>query len=216
MIEIRNLCLAQGSFTLDNISLRLEPGEYGTLMGETGCGKTTLIEAICGLRPVRDGVILAGGVDVTKLPPAERQIGYVPQDAVLFPTMRVDHQILFGLEIRGVDRKIRHHRLEELAEKLAITTILRRYPGHLSGGEKQRVALARALAFRPRLLCLDEPLSAIDRATHQQLAALLQTIHRTESITILHITHSHSEARSLGTRHFRLTAGSIQEVQEVP
>ncbi|MEC9092386.1 MAG: ATP-binding cassette domain-containing protein [Planctomycetota bacterium] len=214
MIELQNLSIAQGRFSLTNINLKIDQGDYAILMGETGCGKTTLIESICGLRPLDQGKIILGGRDVTQLPTAARHIGYVPQDASLFPTMRVDHQILFGLEVRHVDQSTRLARLNELADKLSIQKILKRYPNRLSGGERQRVALARAIAFRPQLLCLDEPLSAIDGKTHAQLLDLLRSIHESESVTILHITHNLNEARELGTVRFRFESGSIQLSQE--
>jgi ABC-type sugar transport system ATPase subunit len=173
-------------------------------MGQTGCGKTTLVEAICGLRRVTRGRVLLQGVDVSQLPASARQIGYVPQDSVLFPTMRVDRQIEFGLVVRNIKKHSRAERVQELSEMLGITSLLRRYPLGLSGGEKQRVALARALSFRPSLLCLDEPLSGLDDETRIRLAELLREVHQRERITCLHITHNVAEARELGTIHFRL------------
>lgn len=214
MIELKDVHVSQGDFCLKSIHLRIEQGEYAVLMGETGCGKTTLIEAICGLRSIDNGRILLDGNDVTRMPSAARQIGYVPQDGALFPTMRVDRQILFGLELRKVDRKRRLERLEELADSFSLKRILTRYPNRLSGGEKQRVALARAIAYRPKLLCLDEPLTAIDAETHHQLSELLQSIHRSESVTILHITHNLEEAKNLGTVRFRLQSGKIQKFED--
>ena len=213
MIEIKNLFLKQNDFELNNVSLKIGDQQHAILMGPTGCGKTTLIESICGLRPIDRGKILLEGQDVTGLPPGARQIGYVPQDAALFPTMRVDQQITFGMDVRKIDKKKRFERLNELAEALALTSILRRYPNRLSGGEKQRVALARAICFRPRLLCLDEPLSAVDHQTHQKLTDFLRMIHHSESMTILHITHNLTEASNLGTQTFRLESGSITEIK---
>ena len=214
MIELQDLTISQGEFRLEHVDLKIDDGAYAILMGETGCGKTTLIESICGLRPVCQGKIFLGDQDVTNMPAGQRNIGYVPQDAALFPTMRVDYQIMFGLEVRSVDKKLRRQRLNELADVLSLSGVLNRYPNRLSGGEKQRVALARAIAFRPKLLCLDEPLSAIDSATHTQLSDYLQSIHATESVTILHITHNLAEAQNLGTAKYRLSSGSIQKLEE--
>ncbi len=211
MITLNRLTIHQGDFSLANISLTVPSGEYGILMGPTGCGKTTLLEAICGLRRISSGTILLDDQDVTGLAPSARKIGYVPQDAVLFPTMRVDQQIEFGLEVRKINSQTRSQRVQELADLLDIKAILRRYPHGLSGGEKQRVALARALSFKPRLLCLDEPLSALDDTTRNKLAELLRTVHQKERVTVLHITHNTAEAQELGTVHCRLDNGEIVE-----
>lgn len=209
MIELQNVVLSQGRFKLHDIHFHIEKNGYGVLMGETGSGKTTIVEAICGLRRIDQGKIILDGRDVTHWEPGARQVGYVPQDSALFPTMRVDQQILFGLEVRNVAKKSRQERLDELAEKLSLEKVISRFPNRLSGGEKQRVALARAIAFRPKLLCLDEPLSAVDDQTHGQLLEVLQNIHQTESVTILHITHNKNEATKLGTVQLKLQNGSI-------
>ncbi|MEE2640716.1 MAG: ABC transporter ATP-binding protein [Planctomycetota bacterium] len=214
MIELRNLSMGQGTFSLQQVSLRVEAGEYAILMGETGCGKTTLVEAICGIRPIDQGQVLLRESDVTHWPVARRQIGYVPQDGALFPTMRVDQQILFGLQVRNVEQRKCRQRLEELVETLSLEKILSRYPNRLSGGERQRVALARALAFEPGILCLDEPLSALDQKTHRQLTGYLRSIHERESVTILHVTHNLNEAIDLGTVRFRLQEGRIEKMEQ--
>ena len=211
MITLSNLTIYQGDFLLTGIEMTIPSAEYGILMGPTGCGKTTLLEAICGLRRISGGSVLLDDKDVTRLPASARQIGYVPQDAVLFPTMRVDQQIEFGLEVRKTGKRIRKQRVEELAELLEITSLLRRYPHGLSGGEKQRVALARALSFKPSLLCLDEPLSALDETTRDRMADLLREVHQQEQVTVLHITHNTAEARGLGTIQFQLVDGKIVE-----
>lgn len=214
MITLDKLTLQQGGFRLTDIDLTIPQGDYGILMGSTGCGKTMLLESICGLRSVVRGDVILGGTKVTHLPPSARQIGYVPQDVALFPTMRIDQQIGFGLEIRKIKKSIRTQRVDELAELVGITPLLGRYPHGLSGGEKQRIALARALSFKPRLLCLDEPLSALDDATRLKMAELLRSVHETEGVTVLHITHNSAEAKSLGTIHFRFENGQI--VQSTP
>jgi ABC-type sugar transport system ATPase subunit len=209
MITIDKLSIRQGDFLLSDIELTIPTGDYGILMGPTGCGKTSLLESICGLRRIAGGQIMLDELEVTKLPPSARQIGYVPQDSALFPTMRVDQQIAFALEIRKFKKSIRAQRVSELAELLDIKSLLHRFPVGLSGGEKQRVALARALSFKPRLLCLDEPLSSLDDATRTRMAALLRTVHQRERVTVLHITHNAAEAHELGTIHFRLEDGRI-------
>lgn len=209
MIQLKNVGLKQGSFTLQDINLSIPNNAYAILMGETGCGKTTLLEAICGLRRISKGKITLGNREVNELPPSARQIGYVPQDAALFPKMRVDHQIAFGLSIRKETRKNQESRVGQLAERLGLSHLLKRYPKNLSGGERQRVALARAIAFKPRLLCMDEPLSSLDERNRQEMSNLLRSVHESENVTMLHVTHHSSEAQTLGTMHFEFANEKI-------
>ncbi len=210
MIQLKNLTVQAGDFRLKNISLTIPTGEYGILMGKTGCGKTTLLEAICGLKRVPTGSIIVNEQDVTALKPAERGIGFVPQDSALFTTMTVYEHLAFALRVRGWEKTALDTRVRELAALLGITPLLQRYPHGLSGGESQRVALGRALSFRPRVLCLDEPLSALDHDTRLELCDLLATIRQELSVTVLHITHDPNEATRLAQRLFRLDSGAIQ------
>ena len=209
VIEIRDLCIQQGDFQIRNLNLELESGSYGVLMGKSGCGKTTVMESICGLRAISSGSIVLDGVDVTKLRPGERNIGYVPQDGALFPTMSVFEQIAFGLRIRYADKTSIESRVNEVANMLGIVKLLNRMPHGLSGGETQRVAIGRALAVRPAILCLDEPLSALDEDTRDEMIALLGRLRRETRITTLHITHQRSEARALADRLFVLDNGVL-------
>ena len=137
MISLDHVSIRQGKFSLNDVCLSIESGQYGILMGPTGSGKTTLAEAICGLRRTNRGKILLDGKDVAKLAPAARNVGYVPQDAVLFPTMRVDRQIAFSMDVRGQNQEAQMKRVRQLAELLSIAPLLNRYPAGLSGGEKQ-------------------------------------------------------------------------------
>ena len=210
MIALENIVLRQGSFELRDIGLELAAGEYGVLMGASGSGKTTLLEAICGLRKIASGRIILGERDVSQLPPAERGVGYVPQDRALFPTMLVREQLAFGLVLRALGQAQIAKRVNELAELLGITGLLDRMPDKLSGGEAQRVALGRALAHRPSVLCLDEPLAALDEELHGEMCLLLERVHRETGVTILHITHSPSEAKRLAGCHFLLADGKVQ------
>jgi len=210
MIALENIALRQGSFELRDIGLELAAGEYGVLMGGSGSGKTTLLEAICGLRKIASGRIILGERDVSQLPPAERGVGYVPQDRALFPTMLVREQLAFGLVLRALGQMQIDKRVNELAELLGITGLLDRMPDKLSGGEAQRVALGRALAHRPSVLCLDEPLAALDEELHGEMCRLLERVHRETGVTILHITHSPSEAKRLAGCHFRLADGQVR------
>ncbi len=210
MIRLESVTIHQGDFCLSNIDLDIETGAYAILMGPTGCGKTTLLETICGLRQISSGKILLDKVDVSRVPPAAREIGYVPQNAALFPTMKVRDQIAFPLSVRSVVASERANRVNELAAQMGIESLLNRYPEKLSGGERQRVALARALSFKPRLLCLDEPLSATDETTRGNLSSLLREIHQREQLTVLHVTHNNSEACELGSAQFRLEDGQMK------
>jgi ABC-type sugar transport system ATPase subunit len=213
MIQLENLCLRNGSFELNDLSATIPSGFYGILMGRTGCGKTTILEAICGLRPhVISGTIRLNDSDVTHLKPAERGIGYVPQDSALFETMSIFENVAFALRLRKWTEADIEKRVHELAELMGITSLLARRPFGLSGGEGKRVALARALAASPGVLCLDEPLSALDEETHGEICDLLGELHREIDVTILHITHSSSEAQRLGETFLRLEEGKIFEV----
>ena len=209
MITLKNISIRQGGFELSGVNLTVAAGEYGVLMGRSGCGKTTILEAICGLRSIESGSICLGDEEVSGLPPAERGVGYVPQDRALFPTMIVREQLAFALVLRKQPQTQIAARVNELAKLLGIIHILDRAPDKLSGGEAQRVALGRALAHRPAVLCLDEPLSALDEELHEEMCSLLEHIHRETGVTILHITHSPSEARRLAGCHFQMENGKV-------
>jgi molybdate/tungstate transport system ATP-binding protein len=198
MLRVDHLRVEQGSFCLQGISFEVPDGAYAVLMGRTGSGKTTLLEAICGLRPVSGGTIHLGESPIHALSPGKRGIGLVPQDGALFPTMTVHDQIAFGPTVQNWKRKRISEKVEMLAEAMGITGLLKRRPFGLSGGERQRVALARALAIEPRLLCLDEPLSALDEQTREDMCALLKSLQMKIGFTALHVTHSQSEAQRLG------------------
>lgn len=204
MIELEKVHIRAGNFQLCDLSLRVDSGQYVALMGRTGCGKTTLLEAICGLRPIAQGRIIVGDVDVTLASPADRCLGYVPQDLALFPTQTVREHLEFALQLRRRPSSEIAQRTVELAQQLSISHLLSRYPAGLSGGEAQRVALGRALSFRPSVLLLDEPLSALDDQTRDSLIELLQQLKQSRSVTILHITHSQSEADRLADRVLQL------------
>lgn len=211
MIELENVTVRSGSFQAAGLSMAISTGNYGVLMGQTGCGKSTLLEAICGLRPVVRGAIRLDGIDVTGLRPAERQIGYVPQDLALFPMMRVREQLAFALRVRRFSADEIQRRVAEMADLLGIARLLDRRPEGLSGGEAQRVALGRALAFQPRVLLLDEPLSALDEDTRQDTYKLLRDLQRRTAVTTLHVTHSRLEAQSLADQLFRFDQGKVYE-----
>ena len=211
MIELDNLSIRSGPFTISGINLLVPAGSYGVLMGGTGQGKTTILEAICGLRTVTSGRVLLGGVDMTRYKPADRGVGYLPQDLGLFPTMTVRGHLEFALRVRRAPRPIINDRVAELSKLLGIEPLLARHVGKLSGGEAQRVALGRALAFRPQVLLFDEPLNALDETTRDRLCDLLRKVQRQTGVTTLHITHTRAEARALADKLFILKAGRLTE-----
>ncbi len=210
MIEIRDLNARAGDFRLRDINLRIERGEYFVLLGPTGAGKTFLIECICGLRRVESGKILIGGRDVTYLDPAARNVGYVPQDYALFPTMTVYDNVAFGLKVKRAS-DIRGKVLK-VAEMLRIESFLDRYPQTLSGGEKQRVALGRAIVTEPDVLLMDEPLSALDPATGEFLARELRRVQRETGITTVHVCHNFEEMLMVADRAGVLNKGELIQV----
>jgi len=211
MISVEKLGISQGSFRLDAIDFAVPTGAYAVMMGATGSGKTTLLEAIAGLREARTGRIVLDDRDVTHLTPAERGLGYVPQDNTLFRTRTVFRNLSFALELRGVSTSEIDSRVREMAGWLRIAPLLDRYPAGLSGGEGQRVALGRALIFKPSLLLLDEPLSALDDDTRSQLVEILQALRARRDVTVLHITHNRSEAELLADVRFKIAEGKVQQ-----
>ncbi|MBP6783897.1 MAG: ATP-binding cassette domain-containing protein [Verrucomicrobiales bacterium] len=216
MIEFDQISIRQGTFRLENVSFQLPEKAYTVLMGKTGCGKTTLLEILCGLRRPHSGTVRIFGEDVTSVQPGARQIGYVPQDRALFPHLTVRENLAFALRLRSWSKIEVTQRVNELAGHLGVAHLLDRWPERLSGGESQRVALGRALAPRPRILCLDEPLSALDEDTREEIVALLKDLHHTEAPTILHITHSSADALELATCRLDLVDGQIHLITEAP
>ena len=213
MIDVRDLAIRQGRFRLDGIALSVPRGAYAVLMGRTGCGKTTVLECIAGLRQPAGGVILLGDRDVTHLDPADRNVGYVPQDGALFRTMTVRQNLGFALAIHRwpADRALK--RVEELAGWLELTHLLDRKAVGLSGGETQRIALGRALAHAPPVLLMDEPLASLDEETRERLIGVFRTIRAHAEVTVLHVSHSQHEADQLGDRVFRLQDGRIEVIK---
>ena len=209
MIELQDVHIRAGDFSLSNLSITVESGQYAVLMGRTGRGKTTILESICGLRGIDRGRILIHGTDVTDWTPADREIGYVPQDLALFPTLTVAQHLQFALRLRKMASAKIAQRTSELAEVLGITHLLDRSIQGLSGGESQRVALGRALSFRPSVLLLDEPLSALDEATRNEMQTLLQKVKSNTGVTTLHVTHSVEEAAALADQLIELSNGVL-------
>lgn len=216
MIAVDRISIRAGSFLLEEVSFQVPTGDYAVLMGKTGSGKTTILEAICGLKPIVSGAIRLMGRDVSTRKPAERGIGYVPQDGALFTTMSVRQHLAFSLILRKWRRRDVDARVEELAALLDIGHLLSRKPRGLSGGETQRVALGRALACRPAVLCLDEPLSALDEASRQEICDLLKAVQQHTAVTVLHVTHSRREASILADRFLLIEDRQVREERPTP
>jgi molybdate/tungstate transport system ATP-binding protein len=209
MIEVCDLCVIAGEFRIEKVSFTIPTGQFGVLMGQTGSGKTTILESVLGLRRVTSGTIRLFDEDVTTLNPAVRGIGYVPQDGALFSTMTIRSHLDFALMIRKAPEDQCKKRVAELAELLGIEHLLDREPQGLSGGERQRVALGRALSFYPKVLCLDEPLSALDDDTRGRMCDLLTTVQKKTGTTILHVTHNRDEAERLADCLLRIEGGKV-------
>jgi len=212
MIEIKDLVVEFDGFSLGPLSLKIGKGEFFIILGPTGAGKTVLLETIAGLYRPSKGQILIEGEDLTSLPPERRGIGIVYQDYSLFPHLTARRNIEFGLRLKGMPKGERERRIQELAQLLGIGHLLDRYPPTLSGGEGQRVALARALAPRPRLLLLDEHLSALDPKIRERLAGELKRINRETGVTFIMVTHEIKEALVLGDRVALIRDGRIEQV----
>jgi ABC-type sugar transport system ATPase subunit len=210
MIALEQISIRAGAFVLNDISLAVPGGAYGVLMGPTGCGKTTLVEIICGLRRATSGRVLINNIDVTREVPGNRGVGYIPQDGALFPTLTVRQQLGFALRIRCRPRAEIEQRVSELAGHLGITHLLDRQPTGLSGGERQRVALGRALAARPAVLLLDEPLSALDESMRADMRDLLKSVQREPGVCVLHVTHDRSEASELADVLFVMNENQVR------
>ena len=191
------------------VSLEVRDGEFVVLLGPSGCGKTTVLRMVAGLEVPDKGQVWIGGRDVTRLPPARRDIGMVFQSYALFPHMRVFDNVAFGLRMRGVPEAEQRRRVQEVAELLQIADLLDRYPAQLSGGQRQRVAVARALVVRPQVLLMDEPLSNLDALLRMQFRAELKRLHREVGSTTLYVTHDQLEAMSLGDRVAVLRDGQV-------
>ena len=212
MIAIKNLKVNLGGFLLQSINLDIKQGEYFIILGPTGAGKTVLLEAIAGLYPVLEGEVWIGGNEITDLSPEKRGIGIVYQDQALFPHLSVEENIAFGLKMRKRTKDEIKSRTDAIAEVVGILHLLKRSPATLSGGEKQKVALARALVTEPKVLLLDEPLSALDPETRERMQGELSEMHRKIMVTIIHVTHDFEEAITLGYRVAVLNDGCIAQI----
>lgn len=209
MLDIRGLSISLGEFSLEGVDLTVADGEYFIILGPTGAGKTILLETIAGIYAPDSGTITLDGQDITRTDPKDRGIGMVYQDYMLFPHLTVEENIGFGLLQRSGDPARIQEVVRETADLLGIGHLLERTPGTLSGGEQQRAAIARALVLRPRVLLLDEPLSALDAVTRDRLRRELKAVHRATGTTVVHITHHFEDIFTLADRVAVMQEGRV-------
>lgn len=210
LLKVTNLNVQAGKFGLRDITFSLEENKYLIILGPTGCGKTLLLETLAGLHKTGSGQIICRGLDITDSSPESRAFGFAYQDSLLYPFLTVKENILFGTKAKKLNAQPHlEKRANKLAEAMGISHLLSRYPAHLSGGEKQRVSLARAILLKPAVLMLDEPLSALDPQTRFAMQALLQEMHQTEELAVIHVTHDFNEALQLGTDLIVMNEGRI-------
>ncbi|MGE0083910.1 MAG: ABC transporter ATP-binding protein [Desulfococcaceae bacterium] len=215
MIKIQDLHVRLSGFALKDIRLHIAKGEFFTLMGPTGAGKTVLLEAIAGLTAVSAGKIFLQDQDVTRLAPEKRGIGIVYQDQAMFPHLTVRKNIAYGLRYHRISPEKAKKRTDELVSLMNLSHLLDRLPGNLSGGEKQRVALARALSVCPSVLLLDEPLSALDPNFREEIRHALRSLHQSTDTTFMMVTHDFSDALSMSDRAAVINKGHIEQIGRI-
>ncbi len=212
-LELRRLTKQFGDHqALREISVELQAGEFLSLLGPSGCGKTTALRITAGFERPTSGSVVIEGRDVTRVAPNRRNIGMVFQAYSLFPNLTAAQNVEFGLRVRGKEREERRRRVAELLETVGLSEAAKRYPHQLSGGMQQRVALARALAIEPRVLLLDEPLSALDALVRVQLRDEIRRIQKLLGITTLYVTHDQEEALSVSDRVAVMSKGLVEQI----
>jgi spermidine/putrescine transport system ATP-binding protein len=197
---------------LDGIDLDIGANEFVTLLGPSGCGKTTLLRAISGFETLDSGTMRLDGADLTALPPFRRPVNTVFQSYALFGHMTVARNVGYALEVAGVSKASREAQVAETLEKVGLSGMGSRRPSQLSGGQRQRVALARSIIAKPRLLLLDEPLSALDRNLRQQMQLELKTLQHSLGIAFIFVTHDQEEALTMSDRIVVMKSGQIEQI----
>ena len=208
-VYIENVTKKWENFSIRNVELKIVKGEYFVVLGPTGAGKTLLLELIAGFHRPDSGRIWIDNMDVTFLPPEKREVGFVPQEYMLFPHMTVFENVEFGLKVRKIPKAEREGRVEQTLEFMGLSHLRDRLPMTLSGGEQQKTALARALVIKPKILLLDEPLSALDTNTRKKMQNELKKLHEELKVTTIHVTHDQIEAFILANRLAVMKDGTI-------
>ncbi|EPA8365888.1 ABC transporter ATP-binding protein [Vibrio fluvialis] len=209
-VSVQQLTKRFGDNTVfESIQFDIQQGEFITLLGPSGCGKSTLLRSLAGLNPVDSGSIIVGGEEITHAAPQKRGIGMVFQSYALFPNMTVAGNIGFGLKMQGLDKANMAREVAQVIELVALQGKEDCYPHQLSGGQRQRVALARALVVKPRILLLDEPLSALDAKIRKHLRQQIRDIQKELNLTTIFVTHDQEEAMTMSDRIFLMHQGKI-------
>ncbi|MBI2718971.1 MAG: ABC transporter ATP-binding protein [Rhizobiales bacterium] len=197
---------------VDRVNVSIQPGEFFSFLGPSGCGKTTILRMVSGFITPSEGAVRIGGQDMRTIRPNQRPTALIFQNLALFPLMPVWENIAFGLEVRGIDKQVRRRKAEELLRLVDLPDSADKAIAQLSGGQKQRVAIARALAVEPKVMLLDEPLSALDLKLRQHMRAELRTIQKRTNVTFIYITHDQGEALAMSDRVGVMSQGRLQQV----
>ena len=211
-VELQNLVRIYGQVrALDGFSLAIEPGEFVALLGPSGCGKTTVLRQLAGFEALDSGRVLVDGKDLSNVSAQKRDMGMVFQSYSLFPNMNALNNVAFGLRMRHQRSSQRRQKAGELLEMVGLSDQAAKYPHQMSGGQQQRVALARALAIEPRVLLLDEPLSALDAKVRGELRDQIRSLQQRLAITTVFVTHDQEEALSMADRVCVMSRGRIEQ-----
>jgi putrescine transport system ATP-binding protein len=213
IISFRNISKRWGStVAVEDVSLDIEPGEFFALLGPSGCGKTTLLRMLAGLEVPTEGHVLIDGQDMGDIPPNKRAVNMVFQSYAVFPHMTVADNVAYGLKIDGVPQPERDRRVKEALDLVQLDHLAARMPDQLSGGQRQRVALSRALVKKPKVLLLDEPLSALDAKLREAMRFELSQLQQKVGITFIMVTHDQDEALAIASRIAVMNKGSIAQL----
>ena len=212
-VKIEGLYKTFGEYkAVNNVSLEIEQGEFFSLLGPSGCGKSTTLRLIAGFEDTEIGSIRIGDIDVSSLPPESRDVGFVFQNYAIFPHMNVYENIAFGLRLRKYKNDEIQKKVKSALQQVGLSGYEQRYQRELSGGQQQRVALARVLVTEPRILLLDEPLSALDKNLREEMKIWIKKLQTTLGITTIYVTHDQSEALTMSDRIAVMNQGRIEQI----
>lgn len=213
IVKLENFCKSYGKREIiKDLNLEVYEGEFLTLLGSSGCGKTTILRSIAGIDNVTSGKIYLDGDDVTNLDATKREVNTIFQNYALFPHMTVEENIGFGLKMKGVDKNKIKKRVKDMLELVRLKGYENRFPSQLSGGEQQRVSIARGLINKPKVLLLDEPISALDLKLKKQMQVEIKQLQRKTGITFIYVTHNQDEALTMSNRIVLLKNGKIEQI----